>query len=54
MYAPVCTRFLTYDVALDPPLAQYCRTIMALPHMREWIAAAKVEPDELEELDVEF
>jgi hypothetical protein len=27
---------------------------MALPHMREWIAAAKVEPDELEELDVEF
>jgi glutathione S-transferase len=30
------------------------RTIMALPHMQEWIAAAKVEPDELEELDVEF
>jgi len=54
MYAPVCTRFLTYDVALDPLLAQYCRSIMALPHMLEWIAAAKVEPDELEELDVEF
>jgi glutathione S-transferase len=54
MYAPVCTRFLTYDVALDPACAQYCRTIMALPQMQEWIAAAKVEPDELEELDVEF
>jgi hypothetical protein len=27
---------------------------MALPLMQEWIAAAKVEPDELEELDVEF
>jgi hypothetical protein len=27
---------------------------MALPRMLEWIAAAKVEPDELEELDVEF
>ena len=54
MYAPVCTRFLTYDVALDPVSAEYCRTIMALPHMQEWIAAAKVEPDELEELDVEF
>ena len=54
MYAPVCTRFLTYDVALDPLLAQYCRTIMALPQMQEWIAAAKIEPDELEELDVEF
>jgi glutathione S-transferase len=54
MYAPVCTRFLTYDVALEPISAQYCRTIMALPLMQEWIAAAKVEPDELEELDVEF
>ena len=54
MYAPVCTRFLTYDVALDPVSAQYCRTIMALPQMQDWIAAAKVEPDELEELDVEF
>ncbi len=54
MYAPVCTRFLTYDVTLEPISAQYCRTIMALPLMQEWIAAAKVEPDELEELDVEF
>src|ERR1700677_3699264 len=54
MYAPVCTRFLTYDVAIDPVSAKYCRTIVALPQMQEWIAAAKVEPDELEELDVEF
>jgi glutathione S-transferase len=54
MYAPVCTRFLTYDVAVDPVSTQYCRTIMAMPLMLEWIAAAKVEPDELEELDVEF
>ena len=54
MYAPVCTRFLTYDMAVDPVSAQYCRTIMAMPLMLEWIAAAKVEPDELEELDVEF
>jgi len=54
MYAPVCTRFITYDVTLDEPSAAYCRTIMALPLMQEWIAAAKLEPDELEELDVEF
>jgi glutathione S-transferase len=54
MYAPVCTRFRTYDVALDPVSARYCKTIMALPLMQEWIEAAKVEPDELEELDVEF
>jgi glutathione S-transferase len=54
MYAPVCTRFLTYDVAVDPVSSAYCRTIMALPDMKEWVEAAKVEPDELEELDVEF
>jgi glutathione S-transferase len=54
MYAPVCTRLLTYDVAVDPASSAYCRTIMALPDMKEWIEAAKVEPDELEELDVEF
>ncbi len=54
MYAPVCTRLLTYDVALDSASAQYCKTIMAMPHMQEWIVAAKTEPEELEELDVEF
>jgi glutathione S-transferase len=54
MYAPVCTRFGTYDVTIDPASAGYCRAIMALPDMRKWIADAKTEPDELEELDVEF
>ena len=54
MYAPVCSRFLTYDVALDTQCAAYCRRMMELPQMREWIEAAKAEPDELEELDAEF
>jgi glutathione S-transferase len=54
MYAPVCTRFVTYDVALDGACAAYCRRIMALPAMAEWIAAAQSEPEEVEELDVEF
>jgi len=54
MYAPVCSRFVTYDVALEPQARDYCRTIMAHPLMQEWIAGAKAEPDELEELDVEF
>jgi glutathione S-transferase len=54
MYAPVVTRLLTYDVALDPACAAYCRRIMALPDMVEWVAAAKAEPDALEDLDVEF
>jgi glutathione S-transferase len=54
MYAPVCTRFLTYDIMLDPVCANYCRTIMELPYMKEWVAAAKGEHEEVLELDVEF
>ena len=54
MYAPVVTRFLTYDVTLDPRLRRYCDTIMAMPEMREWLAAAKAEPDDIAELDMEF
>lgn len=54
MYAPVCTRFHTYDIKLDPASARYNAQILAWPLMREWIGAARAEPDELEELDVEF
>ena len=54
MFAPVATRFLTYDVKLPRPCAEYCRTIMALPEMKEWLAAALAEPEEIEELDMEF
>jgi len=54
MYAPVCTRFLTYDVALESAAAAYCRRIVDWPAMQEWTEAARGEPDELEELEVEF
>ena len=54
MYAPVCTRFITYDVKLDSECAAYCKAIMALPYMKEWVAAAKAEHEEVLELDVEF
>jgi glutathione S-transferase len=54
MYAPVVTRFLTYDVNLDRQCAAYCGRIMALPDMVAWRSAALLEPEELEELDMEF
>ncbi|MCK1358295.1 glutathione S-transferase family protein [Bradyrhizobium sp. 199] len=54
MYAPVVTRFATYDVTLEPLLKAYADTIMAMPEMQEWIAAAKEEPAEIEELEVEY
>jgi glutathione S-transferase len=54
MFAPVCTRFLTYSVAMAKPSKAYCRTIMHWPPMIEWVEAAQQEPEEIEELDVEF
>ena len=54
MYAPVVTRFQTYDVALDKVCAAYAKRIMDLPAMKEWVAAAKAEPEEIDELDAEF
>lgn len=54
MYAPVCTRFRTYAVELEPALKTYCETIFAWPLMQEWTAGALAEPDEIIELEVEF
>ena len=54
MYAPVCTRFMTYDVTLGGAPAAYCTRIMQLPAMREWSIAARAEPEPVPELEVEF
>jgi len=54
MYAPVTTRFTTYDVKLDRQCADYCETIQALPDMIEWIEDAKNERVGIEELEAEF
>ena len=54
MYAPVVTRFITYDVPLSDDVADFCRRILALPEMQAWSAAAQQETDDIDELDVEF
>jgi glutathione S-transferase len=54
MYAPVVTRFLTYDVKLDRACADYAARIMAWPDVVEWLAAAKLEQTDIDELEVEF
>ena len=54
MYAPVVTRFLTYDVHLDDACARYRDHIRAMPEIVEWYGAAVQEPEELEELEMEF
>ncbi len=43
MYAPVVTRFVTYDVALPETARAYVDTMTAHPWMREWQAGADAE-----------
>ncbi len=54
MYAPVVTRFRSYDVQVDTLCERYCRQIVAWPDLKEWFAAAQREPEQIDELDVEF
>lgn len=54
MYAPVVSRFRSYGVELDAACAGYCAQIWAWPDLAEWVAAARLEPEQIEELDVEF
>jgi glutathione S-transferase len=54
MYAPVTQRFLSYAVPMPDDIRAYCETVSAWAPMAEWIALAKAEPEEMEELDVEF
>ena len=54
MYAPVVSRFRTYDIPLEKICVAYCTHIWTLPAMQEWIAAAQQEPDDFDELDAEF
>ena len=54
MYAPVTTRFITYAVEMTPEIAAYCQTIADWAPMKRWQEEALAEPEEVEELDVEF
>lgn len=54
MYAPVVTRFRSYDVKLDAVCEAYAAHVLEWPDLQEWIADARDEPEQIEELDVEF
>ena len=45
---------IRYDVKLEPRLKQYADLIMAMPEMQEWIEAARAEPSDIEELEVDY
>ncbi len=54
MYAPVVTRFLSYDVNVGPACQEYCNTILNWAPLKEWVSDAKEEPQEIIELDLDF
>ena len=51
MFAPVVSRFRTYKTDLEREADAYCDTIMAMPEMQEWIAAARNEPMVIEQYE---
>ncbi len=52
MFAPVASRFVTYDVKLDPISSAYVDRIYALPAMQEWLKAASLESEYLEQEEI--
>jgi glutathione S-transferase len=43
MYAPVVLRLRTVGAHLRSTSSEYCATVLADPHMRDWLAAAEAE-----------
>jgi glutathione S-transferase len=54
MFAPVVLRFRTYEPPLSAPSRAYMDAVLALPAMREWIAAAEREGDALPKYDAMY
>jgi len=51
MFAPVVLRFETYVVDLPPVCRAYADAVLALPALREWIAAAAAETEAIAAYD---
>jgi len=54
MYAPECSRFITYRIPCDAVSAAYLEMVLRNRDVQVWVAAAKAEPDDLSELEMEF
>lgn len=51
MYAPVVTRFRTYDVPLSDAAQAYVEAVLAHPFMKEWYAGADAEDWRLDRIE---
>ncbi|PJK29261.1 glutathione S-transferase family protein [Minwuia thermotolerans] len=51
-YAPVVSRFLSYEADIDAAARAYCEAVWSHPYMGEWRAAAESEIWAIEAIDV--
>jgi glutathione S-transferase len=51
MFAPVALRFVTYQIPISDPAAEFQHTVGDLPTVRDWIAAAREEPETIPFVD---
>jgi glutathione S-transferase len=51
MFAPVALRFLTYQIPVGEPVAEYQRAVAGHPCVAEWVAMAKAEPEAIPFID---
>jgi glutathione S-transferase len=54
MYAPVAIRFATFGIELDQVSAAWRDSMLAHPHMREWISEGRRESWRLTDIDTLF
>ena len=52
MYAPMVSRFTTYQPDLGPVAAAYVDAVNAHPAMIEWVEAARAEPESIFEVEI--
>lgn len=52
MFAPVCLRFRTYGVSLDPVSEKYAAAVLSLRAIQEWVGEAQKETEVVEDLEV--
>jgi glutathione S-transferase len=53
MFAPVVTRFRTYEIALDAACKCYADAVWNLPAMQKWLAAARQETIVIDKFEYE-
>lgn len=52
MYAPVVSRFQTYGIQCTGDAAEYAAAVLEDPHVQQWYAAARQEPETIEGAEV--